>query len=362
MRTTLIVVGAGVILALLVAAALLFPGGEEGGEVRLVGSGSTFIYPQLQAWIQAFTGRNPGITIEYTPTGSGAGQAQMLVDKTVDFAGSDPPLTREQYEKYRGMVVQLPVILGAVAVVYNVPGVDELRLDGEVLALIYLGEIEYWDDPRIAELNPGIKLPHERIIAIHRSDSSGTTHVFTLFLYKASGGLWPAELVGKSVEWGVDATGRGVGAKGNQGVAQAVKSTEYSIGYVEYSYALGAGLSMAYIENNAGEYLQPTPESIQAAARAALAAMPDSPLGDWSGVLDAIVYAEGSGAYPIASFSFLIFWTEYPAEKAEAVKSFIEFIMTEGDNYIVEGYVAVPQEIKEINLKALEAIKAAGGG
>jgi len=355
MRLVALAAVAGLVLAA-AAALILLSGG--GGEVRLVGSGSTFIYPQLQAWIQAFTERRPDVVIEYTPTGSGAGQAQMLVDKTVDFAGSDPPLTREQYERYKGQVVQLPVILGAVAVVYNLPGVEDLRLNGEVLALIYLGEIEYWDDPRIAGLNPGVDLPHERIIAVHRSDSSGTTHVFTLFLHKASGGLWPAELVGKSVEWRVDATGRGVGAKGNQGVAQAVQSTEYSIGYVEYSYALGAGLPMAYIENAYGEYLKPSPESIQAAARAALPAMPDSPLGDWSGVLEAIVYAEGEGVYPITSFSFLIFWTTYPPEKAEAVKSFIEFIMTEGDNYIVEGYVAVPEEVKRINLKALDIIKA----
>ncbi len=353
----IVIIGITLIAVLAIAVFILLTAGGGEGEVRLVGSGSTFIYPQLQAWIQAFTQANSNILIEYTPTGSGAGQAQMLVDKTVDFAGSDPPLTRDQYEKYKGQVVQIPVILGAVAVVYNIPGVNELRLNGEVLALIYLGEIEYWDDPRITELNPGVNLPHERIVAIHRSDSSGTTHVFTLFLSKASNGAWPQDLVGKSIEWRVDATGRGVGAKGNQGVAQAVQATEFSLGYVEYSYALGAGLKMAYIENAAGEFLQPTPESIQAAARAALPAMPDSPAGDWSGVLDAVVYAEGEGVYPITSFSFLIFWTEYPQDKAEAVKKFVNFILNEGDNYIVEGYVVVPDEVKEINRKAVELIR-----
>ena len=350
---------AAIVLVVVVAAYFLL-GGGGGGQVRITGSGSTFIYPQMQAWIDAFTQRNPDVIVEYSPTGSGTGQAQMLVDKTVDFAASDPPLTREQYERYKGKVLQVPVILGAVAIVYNIPGVEELRLNGEVLALIYLGEIEYWDDPRIAELNPGVELPHERIIAVHRSDSSGTTHVFTLFLYKASNGLWPRDLVGKSIEWPVDAAGRGIGAKGNQGVAQAVKATEYSIGYVEYSYAIQAGFKMAYVENAAGEYLQPSPESIQAAARAAAAAMPDSPLGDWSGVLDAIVYPEGRGAYPIASFSFLILWKEYPQEKAEAIKEFLRFILTEGDNYIVEGYVAVPEEVKEVGLKAVDLIEASG--
>ncbi len=355
-----LLLAAAAVIVVLAAAAFLLLGGGGDGKVRITGSGSTFIYPQMQAWIDAFTERNPEVVVEYNPTGSGTGQAQMLVDRTVDFAASDPPLAREQYERYKGRVLQVPVILGAVAVIYNIPGIEELRLNGEVLALIYLGEIEYWDDPRITGLNPGVELPHERIIAVHRSDSSGTTHVFTLFLYKASNGLWPEELVGKSIEWRVDATGRGVGAKGNQGVAQSVQATEYSIGYVEYSYAVQAGFKMAYIENAAGEYLQPSPEAIQAAARAALAAMPASPLDDWSGVLDAIVYPEGEDAYPIVSFTFLILWTEYPQEKAEALREFLRFMLTEGNAYIVEGYVAVPDEVKEIGLEAVDLIRASG--
>ncbi|MEB3780123.1 MAG: phosphate ABC transporter substrate-binding protein PstS [Desulfurococcales archaeon] len=330
--------------------------GTVGGEVALQGSGSTFIYPQIQAWANKIRGDYPHIIINYNPAGSGAGQAAFL-DRTVDFAGSDPPLSRSQWESLRGEVVQLPVILGTVAIVYNLPGVSGLKLDGEALALIYKGEVEYWDDPVIAGQNPGVDLPHERIIVVHRSDSSGTTHVFTLFLHKAAPDVWPGELVGKTIDWPVDSTGRGIGGNGNQGVTEQVRSNEYSIGYVEYAYALKNNLNIALIKNREGVYTAPSVETAMAAASNALVSIPSSPLDDWSSALDAIVYAPGRDSYPITSWSFLLFYTKYedPA-KAEAVRAFIKWIIDKGYDYVVEGYAPIPEELREINSKALDAI------
>jgi len=176
-------------------------------QVILLGSGSTFVHPQLDNWAKEFAKRHPNVRIDYNPTGSGTGQTQFM-QKVVDFAGSDPPLPTSRWQQAKADprgVVQIPIIIGAIVMVYNIPGFEgRLKLDGETIALIYLGEIEYWNDPRIQRLNPDLKLPNQRIIAVHRSDSSGTTHVFTLFLYKASNGKWPKELVEKAIEWPVD--------------------------------------------------------------------------------------------------------------------------------------------------------------
>jgi len=331
--------------------------------LTLRGSGATFLQPQLEAWIQEFMKKYDDIVIEYQGIGSGAGQEQFFKGLT-DFCGSDPPLSHEKWLKYKGKVLQLPVILGAVAVVYNVPEIPEdihLNLSGKVLALIYRGEIEYWDDSRIKELNPGLadKLPHEKIIAVHRSDASGTTQIFTTFLHKAAPRIWPVELVGKTIDWPVDRTGRGIGGKGNSGVTAIIINTKYSIGYVELAYALKNNLAMAAIRNREGIFVLPSTKTIQSAAKHALEAglIPTSPDGDFSRELDAIIYAPGKNSYPITAFSHIFVWKTYKDKaKAEALKKFIEWIHTNGSKHIVEGYVAVPEEIKDIGLKAVELI------
>ncbi len=347
-------VGATIVIAAL-AIALTFGGKVH--RVKLLGSGSSFIYPQMSAWIPEFRKRNPWVTLNYNPTGSGTGQQQFF-DGLVDFAASDPPLSKEKWESYRGKVIQMPIVLGAVAVVYNVPELESgLRLDGETLALIYRGEVSYWDDPRLVELNPGVKLPHERIVAVHRSDSSGTTQVFTTFLHLSAPHVWPESLVGKTVEWPVDSKGFGVGSKGNQGVAQTLENTPYSVGYVELSYAMERGMKMAKIRNREGEFVLPTRESVLIAAKNAFSQLPKSPLDDFSQDLRAIVYAPGKGSYPITSFVHLVFWTEYDAEKVRAVSRLIEFLNVEGQEMIVRGYAPIPAEIRKVNLKALELLR-----
>lgn len=333
--------------------------------VYIRGSGATFPQPQFEVWIQAFMKKYSNIVIEYQGVGSGAGQEQFFKGLT-DFCGSDPPLSYEKWLEYKGKVLQLPVILGAIAVVYNIPEIPKnvhLNLSGKVLALIYKGEIEFWDDPRIKELNPGLanKLPHKKIIVVHRSDASGTTQVFTTFLHRSAPNIWPKELVGKTIDWPVDRTGRGVGGKGNPGVTAIIVNTRYSIGYVELTYALKNNLSMAAIRNREGVFVTPSKATIQAAARYALETglIPSSPDGDFSRELDAIVYAPGKTSYPITTFSHIFVWRNYgDKSKAEAIKKFIEWIYTEGSKYVIEGYVAVPEEMKEIGLKAAEMIKS----
>ncbi len=348
-----------IVLAGFYEAGVLLSTGSEGETIVIRGAGSSFLQPQLEAWIQGFMRYDGKIIVEYQSVGSGAGQKQFF-QGLADFAGSDPPLSHDDWEKYRGKVLQLPVILGAVAVVYNIPDIPKsihLNLTGEILAGIYKGTINYWDDPKIKSINPGIadKLPHREIIAVHRSDASGTTQIFTTFLRKSAPSIWPKDLVGKTIDWPVDKTGRGVGGKGNPGVTATILSTPYSIGYVELAYALEGNLGLAAIRNKDGVFVLPSPRTIKAAARHALESglMPSSPEDDFSGELNAIIYAGGSDSYPITAFSHIIIWAKYNSEaKAEALRLFIQWIYTEGLNYIVEGYVAVPPEVARLGLQA----------
>ncbi len=333
--------------------------GNPTEKVKLLGSGATFPYPQLISWMDDFHKEYSNIIINYNPVGSGTGQNQFF-GRVVDFAGSDPPVSKAKWQEWKGKFVQMPYILGAVVISYNLPniGSKELKLDGETIALIYKGEIQYWDDPKIASLNPGIKLPHRRIIAIHRSDSSGTTNIFTLFLYKAAPNIWPEDLVGKSIEWPVDKRGNGVGGKGNPGVAEILSSTKNSLGYVELAYAIEKKMPVALIKNKESKFVRPTTETITNAAAGALKSLPNSPLDDFSNDLDAVVYAPGENSYPIASFSHLLFYTKYnDLSKLKAIKGFIRYVNTEGQNKIVPGYAPIPKQLREINLKAIDIIK-----
>jgi len=337
-------------------------GGGASEKVNLLGSGSTFVKPAMDVWIKDFTAKNPDIAIEYTGGGSGKGVKDIL-SNLVDFAGSDPPLPRSKWEKYKGQILQFPVVLGAVAVVYNVPEIGnvQLNLTGEVIAKIYLGEIVYWDDPAIKELNPGVadKLPHKEIIAIHRSDSSGTTQIFTTFLAKTCR-EWEEKVgISKTVQWPVDETGRGIGQEGNQGVTQAVKTTPYSIGYVELAYALRYGLPYARLQNPAGKFVAPSSETVSAAFAVE---NPPSPLDDWSDIAKEFVYSPASpDAYPLAGQTFIIVWKKWddPA-KCNAMKAFIEYIGSQGQENLPEGYAPLPEQLKKVVSQAAQLLECSG--
>lgn len=329
--------------------------------LKIMGAGATFQYPQIAHWASLFQ-KKTGAEISYQSVGTGAGQRMFLNDKVVDFAASDPPLSRTQWEQYQGKVIQIPWIMGAVAVVYNVPEIPanyNLKLTGEVIARIYRGEIEYWDDPSIKALNPEIAnvLPRELIIAVHRSDSSGTTEVFTVFLNKAAPNIWTRDLVGKQVNWPVDATMRGIGGKGNEGVTAAVIQTRYSIGYVELSYAIEYKLPIAAIMNIAGEFLLPSDESIRKAAEGV--SLPLSVFDDFSYTLIEVVYSSVPGSYPISTFVYIFMWSNYEdKDKALVLAEFLEWIRIEGYFNMIPGYVAPPEAVKELIQQAALILKS----
>ncbi|MCC6039636.1 MAG: phosphate ABC transporter substrate-binding protein PstS [Thermofilum sp.] len=328
--------------------------------VVLLGSGATFPMEQILAWASQVKKLYPWLSVEYGGGGTGKGQSDFL-QGVVDFAGSDVPLKTSDWERARslyGGVLQIPMILGGVAVVYNIPELPpgyNLRLTGEVLAEILLGKIEYWDDPRIAELNPGVGLPHQRIVFVHRSDSSGTTEVFTTYLSKVSS-EWKSKVgAGKAVSWPLDALGRGVGAQGNPGVAQAVKSTPYSLGYVELAYTKGLGV--VALRNRAGEFVVPSRESVMKAAEALPSVDPADDLSKLN-ILITLLDSEKPGAYPITSPSYLLVKapSAYTPEKARAMCTFLRYVLTEGqeERNLAEGYAPLPKPLREALRSALE--------
>ncbi len=322
--------------------------------ITLIGSGATFPQPQVEKWITVYTKINPNVMIEYTGKGSGGGQNDFK-QGLVDFACSDPPLKESLWNdlKKKGQPLQFPIIVGAVVVVYNVPGVEKLKLSNDVLADIFLGKIEYWDDARIKELNPDVNLPHERIIVVHRSDSSGTTKIFTTYLSLVSDEWNDKVGAGKVVDWPVDKQGRGVGGKGNQGVVTAIKNNPYSIGYTELAYVLKENLKMAALQNKAGNYVTASPETIKSAISRVSMNIP-SPYEGYKEDMKSLLNADGENSYPIVAVSHMVVWEDYPDEgKEKAIREFVRWILTEGqkDQYVVAGYVGLPGDVAEKMLK-----------
>lgn len=361
------VIAGAVALGLLAIATwvLFFQSSEEPSTpVLLLGSGATFPMEQVKAWASQVSKVHPWLQVEYAGGGTGKGQNDFLLG-IVDFACSDVPLKAADWEKAKaqfGGVYQLPMILGGVAVVYNIPEVPpdvNLRLTAEVLADILLGKIEYWDDPRIRELNPEVSLPRARIVFVHRSDASGTTEVFTTFLSTYSAEWREAVGAGKTVKWPLDELGRGVGAPGNPGVAQAVKTTPYSLGYVELAYAKGLGV--AAIRNRAGRFVLPSADSIRVAAAGAVSITDaGANLADLR-ILESILSSSSPEAYPIASPSYLLVKSPsaYPPEKRKAIAAFLEFVFSRGQSSenIVEGYVPIPESWRQLGLQAASKFK-----
>ena len=225
------------------------------------GAGSSFDYPAFTKWFEAYGKVNPGIRFNYQSIGSGAGQKQLL-NQTVDFGASDAPMTDESMSKAPGKILHVPVVAGGVAIIYNLPGSPKLKLDSDVIANIYLGNITKWNDPKIAALNSGVSLPDLAIIPVHRSEGSGTTFIFTDYLSTVNP-VWK-DTVGKStaVKW---PAGIGLGAKGSEGVAGQVKQLPGAVGYAELAYADQNKIPYADVKNATGNFIAPTPDSVSAA-------------------------------------------------------------------------------------------------
>ncbi|HIQ38759.1 MAG TPA: phosphate ABC transporter substrate-binding protein PstS [Methanothermococcus okinawensis] len=332
-------------------------------------SGATFPKYQIQKWIAEYQKINPNVKIEYEGGGSGKGQKDFLMGLT-HIGRTDPPVKEEMWKKFLetgDQPLQFPEVVGAVVITYNLPEIGDhtLKLSRDVLADIFLGKIEYWDDERIKKLNPEVadKLPHEKIIVVHRSDSSGTTAIFTTFLSMISE-EWAKEVgSGKLVDWPVDKMGRGVGGKGNPGVINTLKSTKYSIAYTELSYTIENNLPTAAIENRKGKFIKPTTETIKAAVAGVKTYIPDPKEGykeDTKQLLD----APGENAYPIVAFTHFLVWENkdhkhYTPEEAKAIKDFLRWVLTEGQKpeNLAPGYIGLPEEVAEIGLKAVDMIK-----
>src|SRR6266404_1061353 len=325
--------------------------GASKSGLALTGAGATFPNPIYSKWFDAYY-RKTGVRINYQSIGSGGGIRQFI-EGTVDFGATDGPMADEQIAAVKGDVLHVPTVLGAVTATYSLPslGKTALQFDGPTLADIFLGRITRWNDRRIAALNPGVKLPAEDILVVHRSDGSGTTYIFTDFLSKVSP-EWKVK-VGRatSVNWPA-----GLGGKGNEGVTQQVKQTEGAIGYVELIYALSNKLGYGDIKNSTGKFVTPSLESVSAAAASAK-------LAKDTDFRVSITNAPGENSYPIASFTWLLVPKDGkdPA-KAKVLKEFLTWMISpEAQKMASElNYAPLPQEVVALIQARLPTLKAGG--
>ena len=337
------------IMTLTVAVAMVSCGGSatnEGREAQeLSGAGATFPLPFYNVVFENFAQVN-GDAVAYGGIGSGGG-VRNLRDKIVDFAGSDAFLTDKEMAEMPP-VVHVPTCMGAVVVAYNLDGVEELKLTGEVIADIFAGEIKMWNDERLVALNPGASLPAEAIIPVFRSDGSGTTFVFTDYLTKVSP-MWKEKFgAGKSVNFP-----SGQAAKGNPGVAGVIKQTRNTIGYVGSEYAFAQKIPYATIRNQRGEFVAPDANSISAAASGAIPA----------DTRCSITNSDAVGAYPISTFTWMIIYKEQnysdrSKEQATATLDLLKYILSDEAQSITSEvhYAPLPAKVKELSTKNLKAV------
>jgi phosphate transport system substrate-binding protein len=336
------------VLAVLLAIAIGATLATAAGQVLLNAAGATFPYPMYSKWFDVYHQAHPDVQINYQSIGSGGGIRQ-LIDKTVDFGASDGPMNDDQLKQASVPILHFPTVLGADVPSYNLPGVSaELNFTPEALGGIFLGKVTKWNDPAIASANPGVKLPSDDIVVVHRSDGSGTTYIWTDYLSKVSP-EW-LQKVGKatSVNWPV-----GLGGKGNEGVAGLVQQTPDSIGYIELIYAVQNKIAYGRVKNAAGAFVKADLASVSAAAAAASKAMPDD-------FRVSITNPEGNkDAYPIASFTWLLIPSKFTdTAKRDAVKDFLKWMMTDGQQYC-EGlaYAKLPKEVVAKEMKAIAQIQ-----
>ena len=327
MRRTLI---AGMLLGL----ALVAPAAAQ---VRLNGAGATFPNIIYQNWMITYNQKFDNVEMNYQSIGSGGGIRQFS-DKTVDFGGSDAPMTDSAIAAIQGNVLHIPTVLGAVVPTYNLPGVTgNLRFTPALLADIFHGKVTRWNDARMAAVNPGIALPASDILVVHRSDGSGTTFVWTDYLSKVSSEWLRRVGRGTSVRWPV-----GLGGRGNEGVAATVRQTPGAIGYVELGYAIINKMAVGQVQNRSGNFITPSLASVTAAAAGAM-----SDMGPGTDFRVSITDPAGADAYPVASFTWLLVRKTYPdASKARELLKFVWWALTDGQAKAAPlGYAPLPKEM-----------------
>jgi phosphate transport system substrate-binding protein len=337
----------GVAWALLGSFALLAGCGAAEEIKRLNGGGATFVFPVMAKWAAEYKKRT-GIEVNYQSIGSGGGIQQMTAQK-FDFGCTDGPMTDEQLKNARdvnGEVVHIPLVMGAVVPVYKLDLKEPLKFSGPVLADIFLGKIQKWNDKAIQELNPGVALPDLEIIVVHRGEGSSTTFLITDYLSKVSN-EWKAKVgAGTSVKWPV-----GIAQKGGESIARQVKQRPGAIGYIELIYALQNKIDFGVIRNKDGVFIQGSLGSTTAAARNALRDIPDD-------LRYSLADPPGEDSYPIAGTSWAILYVNQPPEKRKAVADFLRWCTHEGQQYNEAlHYAKLPAGLVERLEKKLDLVQ-----
>jgi phosphate transport system substrate-binding protein len=319
--------------------------------ILINGAGATFPYPIYSKWFDEYHKAHGDLQINYQSVGSGAGIKQVT-EGTVDFGASDGPMNDEQIkafqEKHGFGILHFPTVLGAAVPTYNVSGASAtLNFTPEALAGIFLGKVTKWNDPAIASANKGVNLPSADIVVVHRSDGSGTTYIWTDYLSKVSD-EWKNKVgKGTSINWPV-----GLGGKGNEGVTGLIKQTPNSVGYVELIYAAQNNIPYGTVKNAAGNFVKADLASVSAAAAGAAKSMPDD-------FRVSITNAPGKAAYPISSFTWLLIPAKFSdASKRDAIKDFLKWSLSDGQNYAEAlSYAKLPKEVIAKETKALSGIQ-----
>lgn len=313
-------------------------------QMMINGAGATFPYPIYSKWFDEYARVDPSVRFNYQSIGSGGGQKQILA-QTVDFGASDGPMSDDNLAKAPGKLLHIPTVAGADVVAYNLAGNPALKLDPDAIAGIFLGQIKKWNDPKITASNPGVTLPDQEIVVVHRSDGSGTTYIWTDYLSKISP-EWKTKVgTNTSVSWPT-----GIGGKGNEGVAGQVKQTPGAVGYVELIYAIQNKMPYADVKNAAAEYVKPTLESITAAL--ATAEIPDD-------FRFSITNAPGKDAYPICGATWLLVYKQQKdATKGKKLVEFLNWALKDGETMARNlDYAPLPENVQERVLKRIAEIK-----
>lgn len=313
-------------------------------QMLINGAGATFPYPIYSKWFDSYAKVDPSVRFNYQSIGSGGGQKQILA-QTVDFGASDGPMSDDNLAKAPGKLLHIPTVAGADVVSYNVPGLKSLKLDGTVLADIFLGKITKWNDPRLVTLNAEAKLPNSDIVVVHRSDGSGTTYIFVDYLSHVSE-EWKTKVgTNTSVKWPT-----GLGGKGNEGVAGQIKQVPGSIGYIELAYAKQNKLPYAEIKNSSGNFITASLESVTEAL--ATAEIPDD-------FRFSMVNPPGAKAYPIAGATWLlVYQNQKDAVKGKKLVEFLRWAFNDGEKMATTlDYAPLPENVIKRVLARVDEIK-----
>ncbi len=334
------------ILSILAAFVVFFSCTNHKQKVLLInGAGASFPYILYSKWLYEYRKVKPSVAINYQSIGSGGGIRQFL-SGTLDFGGTDVPISFKELKKANKTIVHIPTALGSVAVTYNLDiGKKDLNLDGETLSQIFRGQITSWDNPQIKKLNPTVNFTNEPIVVVYRADGSGTTSFFTEFLSKASKDFLKKVGKGKSVNWPV-----GIGGKGNEGVMGLVNKMQGAISYVSLSYVLSQNLPVAKIKNKSGEFITPSSKSVKLAA--------DHILKKGKSFTTSLIYAGGKGSYPLSGFTYIIISKKMPREKGKIIVDFLKWALNSGQKFSEALYfISLPNRVKDSALKKLSSIE-----